>query len=296
MSLPPRDVVKEWIGRRVVSSDGEDLGTCRMAYADDDTGVGEWLSVALEDGTTAVVPITGADELGDTVRVAFAFEAVVSAPRTASWEHIDGEEEKALYGHYGVPYSTAVSDTGLPAGEPADAGTSVTSTSTSTAPSGRIDTPSTLSGSAAGGTSGTGLGTAAMSGTPSEAATTASDATAATTSTDRGAPSDLAADEPFEERTETLQTSSTPASSTSSTSSISTGSDLGTPPPAATETPTTSTGTYDAGQDSGSRSWVPVVVGINSAVGLAVAARALRRRQASRAERRDAVRAAKAAL
>lgn len=121
-NLPDRKVAKSWVGRSVTDADGAPLGTCASVYADDSTGVPEWLVVDLAGGVQAVVPIGGTTESGGTVTVRFSAEQVRSAPATAMLGHVDADEEERLYRHYGVAYSASASPTLLPAGAAGAAG------------------------------------------------------------------------------------------------------------------------------------------------------------------------------
>lgn len=127
MSLPSVEEAKTWVGSNVRDRDGADLGRCVKIYADDATGVLEWLAVSVSDGRNAVVPAGGATGTGDGVQVSYTSEQVRSAPAAESLEHVQTAEEAALYEHYGVPYSSAESPTLLPA-DAADTVDSVDST------------------------------------------------------------------------------------------------------------------------------------------------------------------------
>jgi len=117
MSLPSVEEAKTWVGSNVRDRDGVEIGQCVKVYADDATGVLEWLAVSVSEGRNVVVPAGGATGTGDGVQVSFTSQQVLGAPSTESLEHVQTAEEAALYEHYGVPYSAAESPTLLPADE-----------------------------------------------------------------------------------------------------------------------------------------------------------------------------------
>ncbi len=62
------------------------------------------------------VPLQGATAEGGDVRLPYSKDQVKDAPSAEADGRLSMEEEAALYAHYGLPYSDAPSDTGLPAG------------------------------------------------------------------------------------------------------------------------------------------------------------------------------------
>ena len=103
----------DWPGRAVLDSSGERLGEVREIYLDQSTARPEWVLVRVEGGGR-FVPLAGASVEGDSLRVAFAHEQVRSAPDFGGDKRIDQDEERTLYGHYGVAYSESDSSSGLP--------------------------------------------------------------------------------------------------------------------------------------------------------------------------------------
>lgn len=114
MTLPTTAQVLDWLGLPVHDSAGTAIGSCQNVYADDDAQVPEWVEVALTDDGTAMVPILGADAEGGVVRVAHLLDVVTRSPRFPADTGLGLEDERALYEHYGVPYSTERSSTLLP--------------------------------------------------------------------------------------------------------------------------------------------------------------------------------------
>jgi uncharacterized protein (TIGR02271 family) len=65
---------------------------------------------------SSFVPLAGANPSGEDVQVAFAKDEVKDAPGIEPEGELSQEEERTLYGHYGLDYSEARSDSGLPEG------------------------------------------------------------------------------------------------------------------------------------------------------------------------------------
>ncbi|MDP9417130.1 MAG: hypothetical protein M3P48_04700, partial [Actinomycetota bacterium] len=113
-SLPSREVATGWIGQPIDDTDGVTIGTCTAVFADDATGVVEWLAVELSGGRRSVIPAHRAQESGGSVRVPLSRDAVASAPEMGGTAHLDRDDEVRLYDHYGIAYSDDASPTLLP--------------------------------------------------------------------------------------------------------------------------------------------------------------------------------------
>jgi hypothetical protein len=124
MTLPGPDVTHRWQGRTLVDHNGEPVGSIEMIYLDNATGQPEWalLEAGGAGGAPTFVPLVGASEKGDTVRVPFDKALVEWAPSVPADRELSEDEEGELYRHYGVPYSRDDSPSGLPAGAPETAG------------------------------------------------------------------------------------------------------------------------------------------------------------------------------
>lgn len=142
MTLPTTKQALTWIGLPVHDTSGTAIGSCRNVFADDDSGVPEWVEVELPGGDVAFVPTLGASASGGAVSVAHALDVVERAPRFAGDVDLSPDAEKALYDHYGVAYSRERSDTLLPAAAdlPGDA-----DTTPSTPPAARLRRLETVS-------------------------------------------------------------------------------------------------------------------------------------------------------
>jgi hypothetical protein len=105
----------DWPGRDVLDSGGDRLGGVREIYLDRETGRPEWVLVEVEDDQPRFVPLADASVESDAIRVAHPASVVRDAPAIGPETHIDNEQERRLYAHYGIDYSEEASDSGLPA-------------------------------------------------------------------------------------------------------------------------------------------------------------------------------------
>jgi uncharacterized protein (TIGR02271 family) len=117
--------VAEWRGRNAIDSQGGNLGSIDQIYMDVQTGKPEWLAVktGLFGSNVSFVPIAEASEANGDVRLPYNKQQVKDAPNVEADSELSRDEEAALYRHYGLEYSEARSDSGLPQGH-ADAPTS----------------------------------------------------------------------------------------------------------------------------------------------------------------------------
>jgi uncharacterized protein (TIGR02271 family) len=111
--------VAAWRGRDAVDSEGGRIGSIDEIYMDAETGKPEWLAVTtgLFGSKVSFVPIAEASEAGGEVRLPYDKQQVKDAPTAEADGELSQEEEAALYGHYGLAYSEARSDSGLPQGQ-----------------------------------------------------------------------------------------------------------------------------------------------------------------------------------
>lgn len=136
--LPSLDDVSTWTGRSVLDALGSDIGACRSVYADDSTGLPEWVEVSLTDGGTAFVPTLGATQDGDTVRLAHPAQLVTDSPRFPTDVSLQPADERALYTHYGLEVSSELSDSLLPAAAESDDAGPTPPTSAATPPTAAV--------------------------------------------------------------------------------------------------------------------------------------------------------------
>jgi uncharacterized protein (TIGR02271 family) len=107
-------------GRPVIGADGQKIGTVADVYFDKDTRQPEWALVTTGMFGTkhSFVPITTASTTSEGLSVPFTKDQVKDAPRLDDDGELSQDEELQLSQHYGLSYSEAPSDTGLPGGAP----------------------------------------------------------------------------------------------------------------------------------------------------------------------------------
>jgi uncharacterized protein (TIGR02271 family) len=107
-------------GRPVIGADGQKIGTVADVYFDKDTRQPEWALVTTGMFGTkhSFVPITTASTTSEGLSVPFTKDQVKDAPRLDDDGELSQDEELQLSRHYGLTYSEAPSDTGLPGGAP----------------------------------------------------------------------------------------------------------------------------------------------------------------------------------
>lgn len=113
-------------GADVYSAEGEKIGSVEEVLVDEQTGQPEWigLGTGLFGTKRVLVPVQGAEPSDDGLRVPYSKDQVKNTPDFDA-ERISQEEEAQLYSHYGLEYSHAPSDTGLPKGSPPEGRASV---------------------------------------------------------------------------------------------------------------------------------------------------------------------------
>ncbi|MFZ0092171.1 MAG: PRC and DUF2382 domain-containing protein [Solirubrobacteraceae bacterium] len=102
-----------WQGRTMVGSDGEKIGKIAEIYEDERTGNPEWATVSsgLFGTKSNFVPLAGASSDGEDVRADVTKDQVKDAPGVESDGELSEPEERRLFEHYGVPYTTEGSTT-----------------------------------------------------------------------------------------------------------------------------------------------------------------------------------------
>lgn len=119
MAPHTEQAVAGWRGSDVVDSDGDKIGTIDEIYADVETGRPEWLAVktGMFGSKVSFVPIAEAREADGEVQLPYDKAQVKDAPQAEADGELSQEEESALYRHFGLEYSEARSDSGLPEGQ-----------------------------------------------------------------------------------------------------------------------------------------------------------------------------------
>ena len=116
--MPTIDDVKAWQGQDVRGPDGEKLGSISDIYLDRETDQPEWVAIrtGLFGTKVSFAPLAHARQTGDGVQLPYTKDQIKDAPKADADGELSQDEEAALYRHYGLDYSEARSDTGLPAG------------------------------------------------------------------------------------------------------------------------------------------------------------------------------------
>ena len=124
MASPEMTEAYEWQGRTMVGSDGDKIGKITDIYEDPETGKPEWATVSsgLFGTKSNFVPLAGASPTGEDVRAQVTKDQVKDAPGVENDGDLSEPEERRLFEHYGVPYTSEGTTTaqGSPQGELAD--------------------------------------------------------------------------------------------------------------------------------------------------------------------------------
>ena len=123
--MPDINTVAGWRGEKLHGAGGEKLGTIEDIYLDEETEQPEWFAVktGLFGSNVSFVPVAEATQAEGHVVVPYDKDQVKNAPHAEPDGALSQQEEASLYRHYGLQYSEAGSDSGLPAGGTAPAPT-----------------------------------------------------------------------------------------------------------------------------------------------------------------------------
>ena len=118
MATYAREDVLSWRGQDLVDNDGDKIGSIDDIYLDRETDQPEWavVTTGLFGTKRTFVPLQDATPGADGIRVPFEKSTVKDAPGIEANGQLSQREEAELYRHYGLEYSEARSDTGLPGG------------------------------------------------------------------------------------------------------------------------------------------------------------------------------------
>ena len=99
--------------RTLIDCDGEKIGTVDELYSDADGGQPEWALVqtGLFGMKRSFVPIKDATASGEEVQVPVRKEQVNEAPKVDPDGELSEAQERQLFEHYGIPYTTEGSTT-----------------------------------------------------------------------------------------------------------------------------------------------------------------------------------------
>jgi PRC-barrel domain len=106
--MPDAETIGTWRGHELIDRDGEKIGKIAEIYLDRNTDQPAWATVTtgLFGKRETLVPITDASNEGEIVRVPFEKEHVKGAPHVDPEAELSAEEERDLYQHYGIDYSS----------------------------------------------------------------------------------------------------------------------------------------------------------------------------------------------
>jgi hypothetical protein len=107
MGAPDIDTALAWRGRTVCDRDGNELGTLSSLYLDNETRLPAWAGVKRGRlrKTETIVPLSGASEVDDTLRVPYDGAQFDDAPDIDPEVTLTAEEERLLHEHYGREWS-----------------------------------------------------------------------------------------------------------------------------------------------------------------------------------------------
>jgi uncharacterized protein (TIGR02271 family) len=118
MATLQKDRLLQFRGQDLCDRDGNKIGSIEEIYLDAETDEPEWalINTGLFGGKSTFVPLREASEAEGTLRVPFDKATVKDAPKPDADGRLSQREEAELYRYYGMEYSEARSDTGLPEG------------------------------------------------------------------------------------------------------------------------------------------------------------------------------------
>jgi uncharacterized protein (TIGR02271 family) len=124
MATLQKDRILQFRGQTLSDADGDKIGSIEEIYLDAETDAPEWalVNTGLFGTKSTFVPLRDASEADGTLRVPYEKATVKDAPRIDPDGQLSQREEGELYRHYGLEYSEARSDSGLPEGGSATGG------------------------------------------------------------------------------------------------------------------------------------------------------------------------------
>ena len=111
--MPETTEAYDFSGRTLVDREGEKIGKIDELYYDETGGQPEWalVNTGLFGTKKTFVPIRNASPAGDDLQVPVTKAQVKDAPRLDADQALSEGEERQLFEHYGVPYTTEGSTT-----------------------------------------------------------------------------------------------------------------------------------------------------------------------------------------
>ncbi len=111
--MPETTEAYDFHGRTLVDSDGEKIGKIDELYYDHEGGQPEWalVNTGLFGTKKTFVPIRTASPAGEDLQVPVTKQQVKDAPQVDANQELSEAEERRLFEHYDVPYTTEGSTT-----------------------------------------------------------------------------------------------------------------------------------------------------------------------------------------
>ncbi len=113
------DQAREVNGGTLLDAQQQKVGKITDIYIDSDTNRPEWALVhtGMFGGRESFVPLAEAQTAGgNSLQVPYTKDQIKGAPNAEPDGELSEQEEQTLYQHYGLNYSEAPSDSGLPSG------------------------------------------------------------------------------------------------------------------------------------------------------------------------------------
>jgi uncharacterized protein (TIGR02271 family) len=106
------------VGASLVDRNGDKVGKVEDIYLDQDTRQPEWalVNTGMFGARQSFVPLANASFSGEQLMVGWEKSQIKDAPHAEPDGELSQDEEARLYQHYGLAYSDAPSDSGLPTG------------------------------------------------------------------------------------------------------------------------------------------------------------------------------------
>jgi uncharacterized protein (TIGR02271 family) len=106
--MPQTSEAYDFRGRNLIDANGDKIGKIDELYYDQEGGQPEWalVNTGLFGSRKTFVPISAATPAGEDLRVPVTKDVVKDAPRVDVDEELSEQEERKLFDHYGVPYTT----------------------------------------------------------------------------------------------------------------------------------------------------------------------------------------------
>jgi uncharacterized protein (TIGR02271 family) len=118
MATLQKDRILQFRGETLCDADGDKIGSIEEIYLDAETDAPEWalVNTGLFGTKSTFVPLRDASEADGTLRVPYEKATVKDAPKIDPDGQLSQSEESELYRYYGMEYTEARSDSGLPEG------------------------------------------------------------------------------------------------------------------------------------------------------------------------------------